>query len=50
MIPVLFAGTYLWIDPADHSSNDGRLTLQGYAIIKSDYASNTKREGLCSCL
>ena len=32
---------------SDYSSDDPRLSLQGYAMIRSDHPSNTKRGGVC---
>ena len=32
---------------SDYLSDDPRLSLQGYAMIKSDHPSNTKRGGVC---
>ena len=32
---------------SDYSSDDQRLSLQGYAMIRSDHPSNTKRGGVC---
>ena len=32
---------------SDHPSDDQRLGLQGYAMIRSDHPSNTKRGGVC---
>ena len=32
---------------SDYSSDDHRLSLQGYAMIRSDHPSNTKRGGVC---
>ena len=41
----------IWISEtfldSDHPSDDHRLGLQGYAMIRSDYPSNTKRGGVC---
>ena len=32
---------------SNHPSDDQRLGLQGYAMIRSDHPSNTKRGGVC---